>query len=167
MSFSKPIKWYGTHHSHTDPIWRDGTFKWNSWQKWAKNKNKPICLKDSVTRFFATGLFHESVFPQPQSIPLGPFRIFSKIRGDIRMSRGTTSINDTGRKQWEKNQTADTLKWTWRQKFIYMYYVNSTIQRCPNKIIKNFLIEDFFSFAGGEHWAANISAIFRKISKRP
>ncbi len=23
-------------------------------------------------------------------------------------------------------------------------YVNSTIQRCPNKIIENFLIEDFF-----------------------
>jgi hypothetical protein len=28
-------------------------------------------------------------------------------------------------------------------------YVNSTIQRCPNKIIKIFLIEDFFSFATG------------------
>jgi hypothetical protein len=26
---------------------------------------------------------------------------------------------------------------------IYIY-VNSTTQRCPNKIIKNFLIEDFF-----------------------
>jgi hypothetical protein len=28
--------------------------------------------------------------PQTQSIPLGPFRIFSKIRGDIRKSRCTT-----------------------------------------------------------------------------
>ena len=27
---------------------------------------------------------------------LGPFRIFSKIRGDIRSSRLTTGINDTG-----------------------------------------------------------------------
>jgi hypothetical protein len=36
--------------------------------------------------------------PQPQSIPLGPFQIFSKIRGDIRMSRCTTGINDTGGK---------------------------------------------------------------------
>jgi hypothetical protein len=26
--------------------------------------------------------FHQSVSPQPHSIPLGPFRIFSKIRGD-------------------------------------------------------------------------------------
>ena len=53
---------------------------------------------DSVTRFFASDFFHESVSPQPQSIPLGPFRIFSKIRGDIRKSRCTTGINDTGGK---------------------------------------------------------------------
>ncbi len=32
------------------------------------------------------------------SIPLGPFRIFSKIRGDIRKSRCTTGVNDTGGK---------------------------------------------------------------------
>ena len=42
--------------------------------------------------------FHESVSPQPQSIPCRPFRIFSKIRGDIRESRCTTGINDTGGK---------------------------------------------------------------------
>ncbi len=40
----------------------------------------------------------ESVSPQPQSIPFRPFRIFSKIRGDIRKSRYTTGINDTGGK---------------------------------------------------------------------
>jgi hypothetical protein len=34
--------------------------------------------RNSVTRFFASGFFHESVSPQPQIIPLGPFRIFSK-----------------------------------------------------------------------------------------
>jgi hypothetical protein len=49
------------------------------------------------------GFFHESVSPQQQSIPLGPFRIFSKIRGDIHKSRCTggklaTSVNDTSRK---------------------------------------------------------------------
>ncbi len=53
---------------------------------------------DSVTRFFASGFFHESVSPQPQSIAFRPFRIFSKIRGDIRESRCTTGINDTGGK---------------------------------------------------------------------
>jgi hypothetical protein len=36
--------------------------------------------------------------PSPRSIPLGTFRIFSKIRGDIRKSRCTTGINDTGGK---------------------------------------------------------------------
>jgi hypothetical protein len=49
-------------------------------------------------RFFASGFFHESVSPQPQSIPLVPFRIFSKIPGDIRKSRCTTGSNDTGGK---------------------------------------------------------------------
>ncbi len=48
--------------------------------------------RDSVTRFFASDFFYESVTPQPQSIPLGPFRIFSKISGDIRSSRLTVSL---------------------------------------------------------------------------
>ncbi len=51
-----------------------------------------------VTRVFASGFFHESVSPKPLSIPLGPFRIFSKIRGDIRSSMLPTGINDTGGK---------------------------------------------------------------------
>jgi hypothetical protein len=48
--------------------------------------------------FLLLDFFHESVYPQPQSIPLGPFQIFSKIRGDIGKSRCTTGINDTGGK---------------------------------------------------------------------
>jgi hypothetical protein len=35
------------------------------------------------------------VSPQPQSIPLRPFRIFSKIRGDIRSSRFATGVKST------------------------------------------------------------------------
>jgi hypothetical protein len=35
-----------------------------------------IVKRDSVTRFFASGFFHESVSPNPLSIPLGPFRSF-------------------------------------------------------------------------------------------
>jgi hypothetical protein len=50
----------------------------------------------------ASGSFHESVSPQPQSISLRPFRIFSKIRGDIRNSRFATGVNDTGGK-WKKS----------------------------------------------------------------
>jgi hypothetical protein len=55
-------------------------------------------LRDSVTRFFASSFFHESPSPKPLIITLESFRIFSKIRGDIRKSRCTTSVNDTGGK---------------------------------------------------------------------
>jgi hypothetical protein len=51
-----------------------------------------------VSRDFLLLVFYESVSSQPQSIPLGPFRIFSKIRGDIRKSRCTTGVVDTGGK---------------------------------------------------------------------
>jgi hypothetical protein len=44
---------------------------------------------------------------------------------------------------------------------IYIY-VSSTTQRWPNKIIKIYPIED----TGGKPWAANISANFRKNSRR-
>ncbi len=52
--------------------------------------------RDSVTRFFASGFFLEPVSPKPLIIPLGPFGIFPKIRGDIRSSRFATGVNDTG-----------------------------------------------------------------------
>jgi hypothetical protein len=52
-------------------------------------------------RFFASGFFLESVSPKPLIITLGLFRIFSKIRGDIRSSRFATGVNDTGGK-WQK-----------------------------------------------------------------
>jgi hypothetical protein len=35
--------------------------------------------RDSVTRFFASGFFPESVSPKPLIIPLGTFQIFAKI----------------------------------------------------------------------------------------
>ena len=39
-----------------------------------------MSFKGSLT----SGFFHKSVSPGPLSISLGSFRIFSKIRGDIR-----------------------------------------------------------------------------------
>ncbi len=55
-------------------------------------------LKGQCHEIFCFWFFYESVSPQPQSIPLGLFRIFSKIRGDIRKSRCTNGVNDTGGK---------------------------------------------------------------------
>jgi hypothetical protein len=52
--------------------------------------------RDSVTRFFVSGFFHESSFSKPLKIRLGSFEIFPQILlGDIRKSRYTTDINDT------------------------------------------------------------------------
>ncbi len=45
-----------------------------------------------------------------------------------------------------------TLKWTWMRNF-YLF-VNSTSQWCPNKIVKTFLIEDFFHLPLIENLAA-------------
>jgi hypothetical protein len=55
-------------------------------------------LKGQCHEIFCFWFFYESVSPQPQSVPLGPFRIFSKIHGDIHKSRCTTGINDNGDK---------------------------------------------------------------------
>ncbi len=49
-------------------------------------------------------------------------------------------------------------------------YVNSTSQRYPNKIMKTFMIEDFFHLSpvSLEHLELRISPqIFKKKSKRP
>jgi hypothetical protein len=48
--------------------------------------------------FLVQVFFHESSSPHAPERTLGSFRIFSKIRKDIRMSRCTTGINDTGGK---------------------------------------------------------------------
>ncbi len=68
---------------------------------------------------------------------------------------------------WHRWQIMGTISGCWHLKVnlkakIYLY-VSSTTQRWPNKIIKIFLIEDFFHLPP---WAANISANFRKNSKR-
>ncbi len=119
-------------------------------------------FKGTVSRDFLLLVFSWISFPQPQSIPLKPFRFFSKIRWDIRNSRCTTGINDTGVKvvkQWERLSNCWQLKMKSKKNYLYTY---STTQRCPKEIIKNFLIEDIFHLP----WAANISANFRKNSKR-
>ncbi len=60
-------------------------------------------FKGTVSRdFLLLVLFMNQFPPQPQSIPLRPFRIFSKIRGGIRSSRFATGVNDTGGK-WKKS----------------------------------------------------------------
>jgi hypothetical protein len=75
-------------------------------REFAANHSPGRTSRDSVTRFFASGFFHESVSPQPQSIPLGPLQIFSKNCGDIRKSRCTTGINTGGKFATGVNDTS-------------------------------------------------------------
>ncbi len=56
-------------------------------------------IKGTVSRdFLLLGFFHESVSPKPLSIPLGPFRIFSKI------SRRYSQLKVDHRYQWHRWQ---------------------------------------------------------------
>jgi hypothetical protein len=59
----------------------------------------PKNLKGQCHKIFASDFYYESFSPKPcTENTLGSIRIFSKIRGDIRKSRCTTGINDTGSK---------------------------------------------------------------------
>jgi hypothetical protein len=52
-------------------------------------------LKGTVSRDFLLLVFsHESVSPQPQSIPLGPFQIFRKF-AEIFASKGAPPVSTT------------------------------------------------------------------------
>jgi hypothetical protein len=55
-------------------------------------------LKGQCHEIFDLRFFHESVSPKHLSIPLVPFQIFLKNRGDIHSSRCTTGVIDTGGK---------------------------------------------------------------------
>jgi hypothetical protein len=61
----------------------------------ASNTKIPL-FKGTRSRFFASGFFHESSSPKPMKIALGSLQIFSKFFGDIRKSRYSTGIKDTG-----------------------------------------------------------------------
>ncbi len=126
-------------------------------------KSKQLAsFKGTVSRDFLLQVFLMNHLPPSPWI--GSFRIFSKIRGDIRKSRCTTGVNDTNGKLsavsttptanlppvslpphwWQIMETISgcrNLKVNLKAK-IYIY-VSSTTQRWPNKIIKIFLIEDF------------------------
>jgi hypothetical protein len=54
--------------------------------------------RESDTRFLTSGFYCDSVSSGPMSIPLGPFQIFSKIRGDIHNFVFIAGVNDTGDK---------------------------------------------------------------------
>ncbi len=65
-------------------------------------------LKGQCHKIFNFWFFSWISSPKLLSIPLGPFQIFSKIRGDIHISRCTTGVVDTGGK-WKKSSIIKVL----------------------------------------------------------
>jgi hypothetical protein len=76
----------------------------------------PGQFKGTVSRDFTFLVFSWISFPKPLSTQLGSFQIFSKICGDIRSSRCTTSVADTGGASWLANISANVRKnFKWSQ----------------------------------------------------
>ncbi len=74
------------------------------------------------------------------SIPVRPFRIFSKIPGDIHGSRCTTGVNDTGGK-WKKSSSSKIIinlfghLWVVELAYIYIFAFKFTLRYLQPDIV--------------------------------
>ena len=140
-------------------------------------------LKGQCHEIFCFWFFSWISFPQAPEYTIRAVSNF--FRGDICSSRLTTGINDTGGKfatgindtggkfatgvndtggkQWEQYQAADTLKWTWRQKFVYMLSLLS--KGVPTKLLKFFWLKIFF-ICQRHRWSTLSCEYLRKFSKK-
>ncbi len=96
--------------------------------------------RDSITRFFASGFFSWIIFFQAPENNIRFISIFF-----LENLRRYLQVKVHGYRwcRWYRGQIMGTISgWTgWNKMYLY---VNSTTQRCPNKIFKTFLIEDLF-----------------------
>ncbi len=134
---------------------------------------------DSVKRFFDFWFFHESISPKPLSIPLGSFRIFSKILGDIRSrsSRCITCVVDT-RWQMEKSSIIKVFiilfghLWEVELTYRYIFAFKFTLRSRQPDIVPTGVNDTGGKFAagvvdtGGAPWLANIYSNFWKNLKK-
>ncbi len=121
---------------------------------------KGIVSQDSLLQVF----LQESHSPKHPKITLGSFRIFRKF-AEIFASQGAPLVSTTPATnfppvsmthRWQICHLHQRHRWQIMGKILgckhlkvnlkakVYIYVNSTTQRCPNKIIKIFLLEDFF-----------------------
>ncbi len=77
-----------------------------------------------------------------------------------------TGVVDTGGKQWDQYQAADTLKWTWRQKCIYVLTLLS--KGVQTKLLKFFWLKIFLiCHRCQQHWWSTLSCEYlREFSKK-
>ncbi len=123
---------------------------------------------------FRFRFFSWIIYPQAPENNIRVISNFCRKFQEIFTSKGAPLVSTTKAANlppvsWHQWQIMETiLDWwhlTGNSKEKINLYVNSPNPRCPKK---NFSDWNFFSFAtgGGAPWAANISAIFRKNSKR-
>ncbi len=132
-----------------------------------------LALRDSVTRFFASGFFHESVSPKTLIISLGPFRIFfenSRRYSQLKVARKKSSI---------RKFFMISFGHLWIEELAYKYIFSSSFQVVSSLIIAPVVCRRYqqrkrnwwknlppvFVDTGGASWTAYISASFLKTSK--
>ncbi len=131
-----------------------------------------------MSRYFLLLVFSWISFPSsPRVSHEDRFNFFWKF-AEYSQVKVHLRFNDTGgnlpRCQRHRWQIMATISGCWDLKVNLKakmnLSVNSTSQRCPNKIIKTFMIFPFatnVNDTGGAPWAANISLIFEKIWNGP
>ncbi len=102
----------------------------------------PMLLKGQCHEIFCFWFFYESVSPPAPEYPIRTVSNFFET------SRRYSQVKVHHRCRWHPWQIMRTISGCRHLKVnlkanIYIY-VNSTTKRCPNKIIKIFLLEDFF-----------------------
>jgi len=112
-----------------------------------------------VTQDFASGFFHESSSPKPLKITLGSFQIFSKIRGEIRKSRCTNGIDDTGGKFCRLYRCC---RWYWWQIIGIISYFERGPRSFPSSCLRN-QEKNFRGIEVIKRWAAENNKIPARI----
>ncbi len=147
-----------------------------------KKKKQRLSLKGQCHKIFCFRFFPWIIFPQ---VPENNIRIISNFFENSRRYSQVKVHHRCQQHRWQichrykqnRWQIMGTISGCRHLKVnlkakIYIY-INSTTQRCPNKIIKIFLLEDFFHLPPVSLTPVvyleprNISANFRKNSKWP
>ncbi len=130
-------------------------------------------LKPSVTRFFASGCFHESSSPKPPKITLGSLRNFSKIRGNIHKWRCITGINDTcHRYQRHRRQILPpvplVLWYRWQICHRYQQYRQKICRRCQQhrwQIMEQYQTADIFKWTWRKKFINMLILLHKGVQK--
>ncbi len=134
--------------------------------KKASPPSRNVRLKGQCHEIFCFWFFHESVSPPAPEYPIRTVSNFfensqrySQVKVHHRYQRHQWQIKGTISGCWDLRVNLKAKVYLW---------VNSTSQRCPNKIIKTFMIEDFFHLPPvlRHRWCTLSCEYLREFSKK-